>query len=135
MRLRIPNINYVSYSGRLTKDPEKRQTKNKQDVVSAILAQNQCYKLRDSDEWKEKKSFIPVVFWGPLAIRVHDKCKKGTPLHVTGRLDSRTYEIQRENEAPQRRQVVELTALNLQILGFEDDKTDAHTEDIPPESA
>ena len=133
MKLRIPNINHVSYSGRLTKDPEKRQTKSGQDVVSAILAQNQRYKPRNSEEWKEKASFIPVVFWGALAVRVYDKCKKGTPLHVTGRLDSRTYEIQKENEAPQKRQVTELTALNLQILGFEEDKTDTLSADIPPE--
>lgn len=121
MKLRIPNINHVSYSGRLTRDPEKRHTKGGQDVVSAILAQNHRYKSKNSNEWREKASFIPVVFWGALAVRVYEKCKKGTPLHVTGRLDSRAYEIQKENSAPEKRQVTELTALSLQILGFEED--------------
>ena len=49
--LRLPSINYVILSGRLTADPELRYTPNGTPVLNMQIASNRRY--LSGDEWKD----------------------------------------------------------------------------------
>ena len=76
-------MNQVMLSGRFTRDPEIRQTTNGKAVVSFTLAVQKD---------KEKADFINCVAWEKVAKTIVQYFKKGDPIIVFGRLDTRSYE-------------------------------------------
>ncbi|MDQ5913483.1 MAG: single-strand DNA-binding protein [Patescibacteria group bacterium] len=86
------SVNQVTLLGRLTRDPELRQTPNGASVASFSLALNRSWKDNNSGEWKEETDFIDCVAWGPLAERLEKMVKRGQRLLVTGRLSQRSWE-------------------------------------------
>jgi single-strand DNA-binding protein len=86
------SVNQVVLLGRLTRDPELRQTPNGASVASFSLALNRSWKDQKSGEWQEETDFIDCVAWGPLAERLERMVKRGQRLLVTGRLSQRSWE-------------------------------------------
>lgn len=64
---------------------------NGQTVAKIRLAVSRSYKGKD-DEWKEKTSFIDCEAWGKLADSLVANVNKGTPLLVSGSLESDEWE-------------------------------------------
>lgn len=85
------SLNQVTLLGRLTRDPELRQTPNGASVASFSMALNRSYK-DSAGEWQEQTDFIDCVAWGPLAERLEKMVKRGQRLLVNGRLSQRTWE-------------------------------------------
>jgi single-strand DNA-binding protein len=85
------SLNQVTIMGNLTRDPELRQTPTGQDVVSFSVALNRSYKDAEG-EWKEQTDYIDVTAWSALATLVSARATKGTPVLVSGRLQSRSWE-------------------------------------------
>jgi len=85
------SLNQVTLLGRLTRDPELRQTPNGASVASFSLALNRSYK-DSAGEWQEQTDFIDCVAWGPLAERLEKMVKRGQRLLVNGRLSQRSWE-------------------------------------------
>lgn len=109
--LRMPQINDVRLTGRLTRDPELRFTGKGQSVGRFDLAVNRRYKDA-TGEWKDDTSYVPVVVWSEMAQRCSDRLKKGSPVLVEGRLKSRAW----ETKEGQKRVSLEVVAQRVQFL-------------------
>ena len=103
--IRIPTINRVIISGRLTRDPELRYTPSGKAVCTIALAYNRRY--RDaSGQWQDDTTYINVVCWLKVAQLVSLYLHRGSPVLVEGRLESRSW----ETEAGQKRSLIEIRA-------------------------
>jgi single-strand DNA-binding protein len=109
--LRLPEQNSVTLVGRLTRDPEVRFTAKGQAMCRFDLAVNRRYK-DTTGNWQDDTTFIPVVVWGDSANRCGERLKKGLPVHVEGRLQSRSW----ETKEGQKRTSIEVVARRVQFL-------------------
>ena len=82
--LRMPNINKVLISCRVTNDPELRYTTNYKAVLRVSVANNRSFKAKD--EWQLESSFLNLIYWGERAERLAKQIGKGSPLLAEGAL-------------------------------------------------
>ncbi len=130
--IKVPSINLVILSGRLTARPELRYTPSGRAVCKFGLAVSRNYKDQEG-QWQEDTLFINVTTWGPLAERVNDRLTKGSPVVVEGRLQSRTWEDSMGNK----RKTIEVVARTVQILekfGVSEETYEPITDEVPPET-
>lgn len=85
-------LNRAQIIGRLTQDPELKQTPSGQSVVSFSLATNRKWKDNNSGEMKEQAEFHSIVAWGKLAEIIGNYLKKGRQVFIEGRLQTRSWE-------------------------------------------
>ncbi len=109
MDIRVPEINSVMVSGRLTRDPELKYIPSGDAVCNIQLAINRSYK--SGTEWKQQVTFIGCVAWKKTAEAVA-KLHKGSPVVVQGSIESRSWETQ----DGQKRSVIELRIDRVQFL-------------------
>jgi single-strand DNA-binding protein len=84
-------INRVILVGRITKDPEKKETQSNIAVVSFTLAVNRQF----TDSSGERQAdFIQCVVWRKQAENLARFIKKGALLGIEGRIQTRTYEVE-----------------------------------------
>lgn len=83
---RVPELNLIIVSGRLTRDPDIRMTQKGSTVCSFSIANNRSYRDPSTNEWKDEVSYMSATAFGPLADRLKEKIKKGTPVIIEGRL-------------------------------------------------
>ncbi len=104
-------LNKVMLMGNLTRDPELRYIPSGQAVTTFTVAVNRKY-MSQSGEKKEEVSFIRVVVWAKRAEVCNEYLKKGSPVFVEGRLQSRSW------DAPDgtKRSTIEVVADNVQFL-------------------
>lgn len=81
-------MNKVILMGRLTRDPEMRQSQQGTPVVSFSLAVDR----RFAREGQQQADFISCVAWSRLAEFICKYFHKGSMIAVSGRLQSRTYD-------------------------------------------
>lgn len=84
-KIRVPFINKIIISGRLTNQPETKFTQSGTQITTFRIASDTPRKNKDG-EWDRETLFIKVVTFGYLAEKVQGQVKKGTPLIVEGRL-------------------------------------------------
>ncbi len=108
----MASLNKVLLIGNLTKDPELRYTPQGTAVVNLRLAVNRRWKDK-SGEQKEEVCFITVVAWDKQAEVCNQYLRKGAPLFIEGRLQSRSW----EDTAGQKRSVIEVRAERVQFMG------------------
>lgn len=104
-------LNKVMMIGNLTRDPEMRYLPSGQGVASFSIALNRAYQSPQGEK-KEEVSFIRVVAWAKLAEICSQYLKKGNPVFVEGRLQSRSWEAQDGTK----KSTVEVVATNIQFL-------------------
>ena len=106
------SLNRVFLIGNLTRDPELRYLPSGQAVTNFTVAVNRAY-TSQAGEKKEEVSFIRVVVWARRAEVCNEYLRKGSPVFVEGRLQSRSW------EAPDgsKRSSIEVVANNVQFLG------------------
>lgn len=107
-----PSFNKVLLIGRLTRDPEKRVTKDGISVSRFTLAV-------DRRTTEKRTDFIEIIAWRKLAEIVANILKKGILVAVEGSLHIRDYETQ----TGEKRRVAEIIAQNIQFLSFPKDMT------------
>jgi len=107
----MANFNKVLLMGNLTKDPELRYTPQGTAVVNLRMAVNRRWKDK-AGELKEEVCFITVVAWDKQAEVCNQYLRKGSPVFVEGRLQSRSW----EDNAGGKRSVVEVRAERVQFL-------------------
>ncbi|OGW77518.1 MAG: hypothetical protein A3J52_03370 [Omnitrophica bacterium RIFCSPHIGHO2_02_FULL_49_9] len=105
------SLNHVVLIGNLTRDPELRYLPSGQPVTTFTVAVNRTY-LAATGEKKEETSFIRIVVWAKRAEVCHEYLRKGSPVCVEGRLQSRSW------DAPDgtKRSTIEVVAQNVQFL-------------------
>ncbi|MBU1356417.1 MAG: single-stranded DNA-binding protein [Candidatus Edwardsbacteria bacterium] len=121
--LRVPTLNRVLLSGRLTRDPELRYTPNGSAVCNFSLAVNRRHKDQ-SGRWQDDTTFINVVAWQAIAENVNKYLHKGSPVMVEGRLESRSW----ETETGQKRTVIEIRADSVRFLEKSETSQDSAPE-------
>ena len=121
--LRMPNINQVAVSGTLCQDPDFRFMDDGQARCRARVAVNRSYRDRNQ-EWQEETSYFDVVLWNKAAEQLSKRLRKGTPLFITGRLQSHPFRD--DHDQPQTRVVIQVR--NCQVL----DKDDINQQEDAP---
>ncbi|KAA9317822.1 single-stranded DNA-binding protein [Streptococcus anginosus] len=120
-------INNVVLVGRLTRDAELRYTPQNQAVATFNLAVNRNFKNQSGER---EADFINVVIWRQQAENLANWTKKGSPIGITGRIQTRSY----ENQQGQRVYVTEVVADSFQILEKRDNSANQSSMDsqMPP---
>ena len=85
------NLNKVVLCGRLTADPELKQTQNGIAVVSFSLAVNRRFTRGADGQNNSQADFINCVAWRQTAEFISRYFKKGSSLCVTGSIQTRTW--------------------------------------------
>ena len=119
--VRLPEINVVVLSGRVTRDAELFFTQGGTAKLTVPIAVNRRVKDAKSGEWKDDAFFIDTIAWKELAERSKDKAKKGAPVVVEGRLQGRKY----EDKSGQQRSVMEVVANRMQFLAIAGERATA----------
>ncbi len=99
-----PHDNSVSLQGIICKDPVYRRTPLGREICDIMLAVNRPYRRAD---------YLPCILWGRCAQEV--ACYPvGTPLALTGRLQSREY-IKVIDGTPEQRTAYEISAITAEL--------------------
>ena len=122
------SINRAMIIGNATKDPEMRYTPNGQAVTSFSVATNRRWTNKDSGETQEQVEFHEVVVWGKMAENVSQFVKKGAPVYVEGRLQTRSW----EGQDGAKRQKTEIVAENVIALGRKGESAPRSTSNENP---
>ncbi len=111
------NYNLTIVAGRLTRDPELRFTPKGMAIAKLGLAVNRQWKT-ESGEKKEEALFLDVDCFGKTAENVGQYLKKGSQLHVTGRLKMDEWT---DKATGQKRSKLGVVAEMVQFLGGKSD--------------
>jgi single-strand DNA-binding protein len=103
--------------GRLTRDPEVRRTGSGKAVCSFDIAIGKRMKDPVSGEWKDADPvFVPIIVWNEQGERCGERLKKGSPVHVEGKLHTNKWEAQ-DGTKKSRLEVIASRVQFLQIAG------------------
>ncbi|WP_290457790.1 single-stranded DNA-binding protein [Faecalibaculum rodentium] len=83
-------MNNVNLIGRLTKDPELRQSRSGTATLKFTLAVDRRFKQQGQPD----ADFINCLAFGKSAETIAQYCRKGNKLAVTGRIQTGSYEKQ-----------------------------------------
>lgn len=111
-------INSVILMGRLTADPELRQTQNGTSVTSFTVAVDRRFQ-------REQTDFINVVAWKQTAEFVEKYFKKGAMIALRGSIQQRNYEDKNGNK----RTAFEVIADEVSFCGSKSDKPQTPNND------
>ena len=114
------NFNKVILGGRLTSDPELKQTQSGTTVTTFSLAVNR----RMGKDHEQKTDFISCVAWKQTAEFISRFFHKGSSICVTGSLQQRSWEDNNGNK----RSVVEVVVDEAYFVDSKNDATSAPTE-------
>ena len=101
--LKLPELNRVLLSGRLTRDPEKRYAQDGTPVTSFTLAFHRRYRGRDGG-YAEQTGYTTVMTYQRLAEVCGQYLRKGSAVLVEGRLQMREWTTPR-GEAQKRLEI------------------------------
>lgn len=103
-------LNVIAIMGRLSRNPELRQTTTGKSVASFTIA---CSRGRKDANGKDLVDWIPAVAWEHTAEFVCKYFEKGSLIAIDGRLQSRTYKDRDGNN----RAAIEIVANNANFAG------------------
>jgi len=84
--------NHTTLVGRLVRDPEIKKLSDNLTKLYFVLAVGRGYKKEDGETGAD---FISVCIWGKTADLGKKLLKKGSPILVSGRIQTRNYEKDR----------------------------------------
>ena len=113
----MADLNRVYLMGNLTRDPELRYTPSGMAVCNLGLAVNREYSDKQGQKQKET-TFLHIVVWGKSGEACGQYLKKGRPVLVEGRLQSRSW----DGKDGQKNKTIEVVADRVQFLGGRDDR-------------
>lgn len=124
----MENINVVSMTANLTKDPELRHTQSGVPVCSMRVACNG--RRKNGDEWEDEPGYYDITVWGKAGENCAEYLEKGRPIALQGKLRWREY----VNSDGDKRQTVEIVADRVQFLNAGDGKGKGDRPPHPAES-
>lgn len=104
------SLNVVVMMGRLVADPELRMTTTGKEVTAFRIAVDRPL---TKDKIAKEADFFTVVAWGKNAVFVNKYFKKGSPIAIHGRLQSRSY----EDQSGEKKTAVEIIAHEVKFAG------------------
>jgi len=123
------NINRVTITGNLTRDPELKSLPSGTAVCKLRVAVNSRRKDQ-SGEWVDKPNYFDVTVWGAQGENCATYLAKGRPVAIDGRLDWREWEAQDGGK----RQSIEIIADTVQFLGSRDGSGGGGNGSFTPQS-
>ncbi len=87
------NLNKVVLAGRITADPELKQTTSGVSVLSFTLAVNRRYN-KNNEQGEQQADFINMVAWRQTAEFISKYFRKGSAICVTGSIQTRRWQDQ-----------------------------------------
>ena len=121
--LKLPRVNRVLLAGRVVRDFTLRYTSAQVPVAMFTIAFNRPVKGEDGS-WSEVASFVNVLVSHRLAEQCAERLKKGSPVYLEGRLQTRKFDV----PGGKSRTVLEIKADQVQFL-------DAKATDAAPREA
>jgi single-strand DNA-binding protein len=103
-------MNKAILMGRLGRDPELKRTQAGGAVVSVSLATNE--REKQGDAWVDVTEWHYIVAFGRTAELMAERCRKGDPVLVHGRMKTRKWQGQDGTE----RQRTEVVASDVRFL-------------------
>jgi single-strand DNA-binding protein len=110
----MASVNKVMLIGNLTRDPELRYTPGGAAVSEFALALNESYKNKQTGQMTEKVHFIDITCWGRTAEVAAEYLKKGTQVHIEGKLTQDRWDDQASG---QKRSKIKVTCERLTFVG------------------
>jgi len=132
----MASVNKVILIGNLGSDPEVRHTQGGQTVANFNVATNERWTSKDGER-NERTEWHRIVVWGKLAEICEQYLRKGSPVFLEGRLQTRQWDDRDGN----RRYTTEIVVQNMQMLGRSGERGDvpaggpSYDEEQYPESA
>jgi len=108
----MASLNQVQIIGNLGKDPETRYLPNGNAVTSFSVATAETWKDKDGNK-QEKTEWHRITFYRKLAEIVGEYLKKGAPVYVEGRLETRKWTDKQGVD----RYTTEIIADDMKMLG------------------
>ncbi len=108
----MASVNKVILIGNLGKDPETRYMPNGDAVTNITLATTETWKDKNGEK-QEKTEWHRVTFYRKLAEIAGEYLKKGRPVYVEGRLETRKW----TDKAGAERYTTEIIASDMKMLG------------------
>ncbi len=108
----MASVNKVILIGNLGKDPETRYMSNGEAVTNITLATTDTWKDRNGEK-QEKTEWHRVTFYRKLAEIAGEYLKKGRPVYVEGRLETRKW----TDKSGADRYTTEIIAHEMKMLG------------------
>lgn len=108
----MASLNKFLGIGNLTKDPDIRYLSNGEAVASITIACNETWRDKSGAK-QEKTEFIRVTFYRKLAEIAGEYLKKGRPVYIEGRLETRKWTDKNGIE----RYTTDIIATDLKMLG------------------
>jgi single-strand DNA-binding protein len=124
------NINRVTLTGNLTRDPELRSTPAGTSVCKLRVAVNTRRKDQ-SGQWVDKPNYFDVTVWGQQGENCAQYLQKGRPIALDGRLEWREWDA---TDGSGKRSAVEIIADTVQFLGGREDGGNGNGHRFTPES-
>lgn len=111
----MASLNKFIGMGNLTRDPEVRYMPNGEAVANFSIAINESRKDKAGVK-QEKVEFVNIVMYRKLAEIAGKYLKKGSPVYVEGRLQTRKW----QTKEGQDRYTTEIVSDQMQMLGGKD---------------
>jgi single-strand DNA-binding protein len=108
----MASVNKVILIGNLGKDPELKFTPSGVAMAKFPIATTERYKDSEGNP-QEKTEWHNIVMWRRLAELANEYLKKGSPVYIEGRLQTRSW----DDENGQKRYMTEIVADRMQFLG------------------
>ena len=98
-------LNKVILYGNLTRDPELKALPSGSQVANFGLATNRTFKDKSGAK-QETTEFHNVVAFGRTAEVIAQYCKKGRPIFIEGRLQTRTWDDKESGKKNYRTEII-----------------------------
>jgi single-strand DNA-binding protein len=108
----MASLNKVMLIGNLGKDPEVRAIPSGVKVANFSIATSENYTGKDGNK-VEKTEWHNIVMWRGLAEVAEKYLKKGSPVFIEGRLQTRSW----DDQSGQKKYMTEIVADNMVMLG------------------
>lgn len=108
----MSDINNVSLTGRLTRDPELRVTAGGTQLLSFTLVFNTSVRNRQTGEWDERGNYIDCTMFGKRAEALLNFLAKGQKVAIAGKLRYATWD-----KDGQRHSKLDLIVDEIEFLG------------------
>ena len=109
----MASVNKVILMGNLGRDPETRFTANGAAVCNLRIATTRTWKDKASGDRREETEWHSVVLYDRLAEIAGEYLRKGRPVYIEGRLQTRKW----QDKEGQDRYTTEIVGMELQLLG------------------
>lgn len=113
----MASLNKCFFIGNLTRDPEIKYMASGEAVANVSIACNEQWKNKNGEK-QESVEFVNLVFYKKLAEIVGEYCKKGSSIHVEGKMKTRKW----QTKEGQDRYTTEIIVNEMQMLGGSPEK-------------